>query len=332
MKMLLLALLITMTGGAVTRITVSSGNWGNASTWSPSGSPACGDSVIISVGMTVSVTNQQNYNNCPAPIKIVIWGHLKFFNGSKLSLPCGSYVMVKSGGLVDADVGLANSNLIEICNVVEWNSNSILNGPACIPLCSQVCGGCYLPVELSGFRAEACSFKKVCLSWETASEKNSDYFVVERSADALNFSELIQINSQSLNNAGSGFNYAWIDDEPLDGMNYYRLKMVDRDGRTKRSAIVSLQARREGAASVLIYPNCNNGEFTVMAGGFEPDQRLLLQLRNISGKVVFEKEYNIDGDNTAIRIVPHLKIESGLYFCSVKIGNTFSHSRMIVRD
>src|SRR5688572_16556801 len=92
---LLFALLVYGTPcNGITVVSAASGNWANTSTWNPSCIPGCGDSIVIQAAHTISVTTQQNYEKCSQPLRIVIYGHLKFFNGSKLNLPCGSYIIV----------------------------------------------------------------------------------------------------------------------------------------------------------------------------------------------------------------------------------------------
>jgi hypothetical protein len=315
---------------AVTRISVASGNWTTAATWNPAGAPACGDSLIISPNTTVNINNQQNYNSCVAPLKIIIYGTLKFNLGSKLSLPCGSYIIVHTGGLIIADVGLANSNLIEICNVVCWNSNAPLPGPACIPITSPICGG-LLPIGLSGFRAEACSSNRICLSWETESEINNDHFIIERSNDAANFEKLVLIPSSAKDgNSNQKLSYAYIDEAPQAGMNYYRLVQVDKNFSERNSNITAIQYLKDENISVLIYPSCNEGEFTLVAGG-NPKGQIRLLIQDAIGTIVFDELYVIDGKNNVIKVSPGPRFHPGIYYCSVQLDEKTSHSRIVVK-
>src|SRR5688572_4865455 len=60
----------------VTRTSTGSGNWGNSATWSPSGVPACGDSVVILATHIVTISSQQNYNSCSTRLSVAIQGTL----------------------------------------------------------------------------------------------------------------------------------------------------------------------------------------------------------------------------------------------------------------
>ncbi len=102
--------------------------------------------------------------------------------------------------------------------------------------------GCGLPVELLDFSAQyEASRDVVRLHWSTASEINNGYFCVERSSDAQVFTEQIRVK-------GSGtttgvVSYKAIDDAPLRGVSYYRLKQVDYDGHFHTRQYVQLLSK-----------------------------------------------------------------------------------------
>ncbi|MBK7269325.1 MAG: T9SS type A sorting domain-containing protein [Flavobacteriales bacterium] len=76
----------------------------------------------------------------------------------------------------------------------------------------------------------------ILLEWYTASETNTDVFVIERSADAEEFTEIGRVAAGG--NSQSTLYYAYRDDAPLIGLNYYRLTEMDRDGHLQRSSTV----------------------------------------------------------------------------------------------
>ncbi len=98
-----------------------------------------------------------------------------------------------------------------------------------------VCLSLALPVELVDFKA-AVSQGKVALQWQTASELNNLGYQVQRSPDARNWKDLGFV-------AGAGTTqeeqrYAFTDDGPLPGINYYRLRQTDFDGSSEYSPIL----------------------------------------------------------------------------------------------
>lgn len=90
------------------------GHWESAGTWSCGHVSTCDDEIVISAGITVTITTIQDYSACPAPMTLSIYGTLTFQTGKKLLLPAGSSVFVYSGGSITAGGGGGSSNLISI--------------------------------------------------------------------------------------------------------------------------------------------------------------------------------------------------------------------------
>jgi hypothetical protein len=116
-----------------------------------------------------------------------------------------------------------------------------------------------LPVELKTF-AGAAQGSKVTLNWSTASEKNSDYYRVERAT--ANAPEQFQAIGQvaAAGSSTMALDYAFVDAQPLE-MNYYRLKQVDKDGTSTYSSVVAV--RTTPALTLQAYPNPTNGRLTI---------------------------------------------------------------------
>lgn len=107
-----------------------------------------------------------------------------------------------------------------------------------------------LPVVLSAFQGQATP-AGVALSWQTASELNSDYFVVERAATpGQGFEALFRMTSKGTSSQPQ--RYQFVDANPLS-LGYYRLRQVDRDGTTTYGPVVAVAAR-VSAASLTAYP------------------------------------------------------------------------------
>ncbi len=116
--------------------------------------------------------------------------------------------------------------------------------------------GLVLPVDLTYFRADA-SGPLVNLAWETAWERNTDQFLVQRSR---NLDEWNAVGNQLANgDAESRNTYNFTDEQPLEGLSYYRLQQLDRDGRSAFSKPVFVRVDSNRPAAV-IAPNPSNGQ------------------------------------------------------------------------
>lgn len=105
-----------------------------------------------------------------------------------------------------------------------------------------------LPVKLLSFTAQNC-INKVCLKWNTASEINTQSFEVWKSANGLDFKLFLIKNA-----VGNGDHYySAVDESPVNGITYYQLKLIDKDGRFTKSNIVQVKIINKPA--VALYPN-----------------------------------------------------------------------------
>ncbi|MDA9555813.1 hypothetical protein N9R54_06240, partial [Pelobium sp.] len=95
-----------------------------------------------------------------------------------------------------------------------------------------------LPIELVSFTAEK-ENNGVKLNWITASETNNDYFTIEKSKDGINFMLLTSEKSKK-SNSKIRQNYDFTDLNPSKGVNYYRLKQFDLDGKSKEIGIKAI--------------------------------------------------------------------------------------------
>ncbi len=107
-----------------------------------------------------------------------------------------------------------------------------------------------LPVTLIGFQVKRLENLTV-LSWQTSEEKNSDFFEVQQSDDAREWTALGTVRAATQSTGTR--EYSFRDPAERYGNQYYRLKMVDTDGSYAYSAI--RQLKLEGAGMISAYPN-----------------------------------------------------------------------------
>jgi hypothetical protein len=107
-----------------------------------------------------------------------------------------------------------------------------------------------LPVNLVSFEAIK-QVKKVLLQWTTENELNADKYIVEKSADGINY---IQIGSEPAMNNNQKNNYSLVDQHPFPGLNFYRLKMMDNDAGFRYSPVRKINFNNT-ADEITVYPN-----------------------------------------------------------------------------
>ncbi|OGX89641.1 hypothetical protein BEN47_19530 [Hymenobacter lapidarius] len=109
-----------------------------------------------------------------------------------------------------------------------------------------------LPVKLVLFTATATAQQGVALRWETASEENNASFEVERSAEGKAFRSIRSVPGRG--NVQSRSTYSVVDEAPLPGTSYYRLRQIDFDGTSTYSPVRSVALSRASAQHLQVYP------------------------------------------------------------------------------
>ncbi len=176
-------------------------------------------------------------------------------------------------------------------------------------LASRTAGVNPLPIELLSFTANYNSSNKVNLKWITASETNNDFFTIERSKDGVFFNELNVVDGAG--NSTGTLNYSTIDNEPLQGLSYYRLKQTDFNGENSYSTIVSVEKNQNGFEIINTQFNQSQNQLAVY---FICDNNctVSIELFDLKGKKIYSSTENTLGKNSEI-LIPISNISEGIY-------------------
>ncbi len=145
-----------------------------------------------------------------------------------------------------------------------------------------------LPIELTSFSA-TCDGHSTLVEWTTASEKNNDYFLLERSDDAINFVEIARIAGAG--NSIVSLDYSYTDYGVHGGDNYYRLVQVDYDGTRTASEIIvaNCSDMPTEEPEVVAYPNPFDSDLTVELENFG-DRPARIDVYDVLGRLVYTEE------------------------------------------
>ncbi len=113
-------------------------------------------------------------------------------------------------------------------------------------------GGIVLPVKVINFRAYQ-QGSGVQTSWTCLNEMDMGYYEVQRSANATDFTALGSVNA--LNNGQPSVNYGFYDKQPLQGDNYYRIRIVGKDGSVSYTNVELVLIGSTEPSAISIYPN-----------------------------------------------------------------------------
>lgn len=144
-----------------------------------------------------------------------------------------------------------------------------------------------LPVELIYFFAEE-KEPGLLLKWATVTEIDNKGFEVYRSSGGEDSSFMTY-------QAGAGNSihkqkYEWMDEQPLADA-YYWLHQIDFDGSRSIYGPIHYRKQNTNHINLKIFPNPTQNFIQIQLSGLEEPEQLILQLQDMSGKVVLEKTH-----------------------------------------
>ncbi len=177
------------------------------------------------------------------------------------------------------------------------------NTPGCTPL----------PVYLLQFSGTKDGLVNK-LQFTTANETNNKGFYIERSADGSKFSSIGYVSTKASNGNSTGnLVYNFIDEKPLAGNNYYRLKQEDKDGKTTLSNVVAIKNKLSSKIDFEgLFPNPASNQLTIQVST-PTNEKINILITDLQGKVVKSQLINI---NTGINNLnlDISSLSSGNYF------------------
>lgn len=295
--------LFNYNANAKTTTAIKNGKWEIANTWN-NGLPEEWDIVIIPSGFTVTVSgvNGITYEN----LNVQVQGKMVLDNGQKLNLDCNSLYELSATGILSGVNG--GSKLIVCDDDVFVGGGSDLIGPASF-------GRNPLPIELISFTATVKNNLPL-LTWQTATETNNQNFTVEKSVNGINFSAIAEIAGAG--NSTAVLSYSFIDNTPINGVIYYRLKQTDFDGKFSYSNIVSINNLLEANNDLLIYPNpiSSNQSMKVIGINNNKAESISYEIIDISGRIVKSNSIN-NTESGIVEITDSNLLNAGTYFIKI---------------
>lgn len=173
-----------------------------------------------------------------------------------------------------------------------------------------------LPVVLGSFSASLTADNSVLVSWSTEQEVNSSYFSVERSSNGTGFTDIGSVSAKG--NSAIVSTYSFTDNSAQNGVNYYRLKMVDLDGSFVYSQVSVVNS--DLVQNVRVFPNPASNYIYITLGGSVPTSSV--RLIDLTGKILQEQRLNSTTLNNTISM-PVSNYAHGIYILqAVKADGT----------
>jgi hypothetical protein len=175
--------------------------------------------------------------------------------------------------------------------------------------CTSVDSCNSLPIQLLNF-SYAFLNKTVKLEWQTATEINSAYFLVEKSTDGINFSTIGKEIATGISNSLKQYTFT---DENPSAINYYRLKEVDKDGKYTYSNILLATLQQTQALNIIGNPVQNNLQVQINTNQSQTNQ---LSIFDFLGRKV--KTFTVQKGLQDIEVT---SLSAGVYVLQLVIAN-----------
>lgn len=178
--------------------------------------------------------------------------------------------------------------------------------------CSNI--NCALPLTLLNFDGESLDEGNL-LHWQTEDEINLAGFHLMRSSDGISWNPIYTIAAAEIN---SGINrYSFLDNHPTAGGNFYRLEILDNDGRTRHSRLIYILTKdHHEDQELLVYPNPSSQGTIFISFPVYMGQNGTVKLLDASGQIVLKQ--NLDHSGMELDIS---RFSPGTYFVWVVSGD-----------
>ena len=186
-----------------------------------------------------------------------------------------------------------------------------------------------LPISFGSFSTKIIN-DIVELKWNTLSEKNNDYFTLEKTIDGINF-DFLKIIYGAGNHTGE-LTYNVIDSNPFYNISYYRLCQTDFDGVKIILDIKSVVLEQKKDANLNIHPNPISKESKLKINLVnENNHPQKISIINLQGEELFTKEYTSENEKTVIEInLSELNLLSGIYIIREQQENLVFSKKLII--
>lgn len=281
------------------------------------------DEIIIPDGVTLNVSGDWDLvAQGPITITIAMGGSLNFGGTDKIILASGSSLAIDDTG----DTGALTSSGGEpedvrfIIGTAEFSSNAFPD----IIAAGGIDENSTLPIELLSFSGKHVD-AAIQLHWRTASEQDNDFMEIQRSKDGKTF-DSIGVR-QGAGNSYTPRDYSFTDEQPLPGVNYYRLRQVDFDGKFEYHPVIAVLFRtdEDKAQGITLFPTVASDRLNLaLSTEATADGDILIS--NLQGRVLLRTPF---GRGMQQLSLPVNQLPQGSYILTVQTGRTKQVARFI---
>jgi Secretion system C-terminal sorting domain len=204
---------------------------------------------------------------------------------------------------------------------LRWVFNTTGANSQGIALDNVVLQATVLPVELTSFNVANVNNNNE-LRFTTASESNNSHFEIERSNNGKNFETISRIEGKGTTQEVS--NYSFTDRTPNKGINYYRLKQVDLDGRFEYSKVVSVYAGQKELAATVISASADVLRLKIFS---QNEDDAVISIVDMNGRIVLSQKASLTAKDNQLDL--DVNLQNGMYVVKITTLGGEQTSKML---
>jgi hypothetical protein len=186
--------------------------------------------------------------------------------------------------------------------------------------------GSPLPISLLNFNATPI-LESVKIDWTTLTETNNDYFTIERTKDAVNFEPIAKVYGAG--NSNAMLNYSLYDENPFNGLSYYRLTQTDFDGKQTYSDLKAVNFNNASVTVVKPLLHFVDGNLIIKTN-FKTAQNIHLQIIALDGKLVYSNQIDVPNSLNTIQI-ENMNLSEGIYTVTLTGIDIFTEKIAVIK-
>ena len=179
-----------------------------------------------------------------------------------------------------------------------------------------------LPIILRFFSATL-QGGAVYLNWGVESAENFSFFSIEYSTDGTHFSDL-----GTMGFTPGTTDYKYVHTNPQAGLNYYRIRMVDDNGKYIYTNILLINLRENPVAALQLYPNPSPNQVTLQFTS-DKDQQIDVQVIDNAGKPLIHKSFDTQRGRNFMLIPETAYLAAGMYLVKVRAGSAIYTQKLL---
>jgi hypothetical protein len=163
------------------------------------------------------------------------------------------------------------------------------------------------------------------IDWTTLSEKNSDYFTLERSSNGVDFRPITAMKGTGTSNVQR--TYIYKDMNPMRGVSYYRLSRTDFDGSFKRSKVIAVRRHFSSYFNIDAIANSKAGMFqlNIITENFGVYD---FNVVDMTGKEVYNNKFKVN-ENETNHTIDLTQLNDGEYECFIQ--DVVNHQKIKIK-